>query len=231
MASTLQELRRSAGYKTAPEFARAIDIPESTYARYESSPDKIPLDKAWRLADFFKCSIDAIVEREQPAATRDRRGAVQRAYDALSPDSKLALDKYLAFLAQSDADERARAEEAERRRLEALAASYEALYINSLNEGAPFGELAGEGDPEKRRGDFKVFITHMAEEKRGPRGTKFERIRDEAAIDKIMGAYDRIHWTERPVAAEYDSRSDLSDRLFISFDSSERSKRGGAGKE
>lgn len=230
MASNLLELRKAAGYKTAPEFARVLDIPESTYARYESSPNKIPLDKAWMLADFFGCSIDAIVEREPADAVRDARGAVQRAYEGLSPDSKVAFDKYLAFLVQSDADERARAEEAERRRYDALAASYESLYISSLNEDAPFGQLAGEGDPEKRRGDFKIFITLMAKEKRGKASTKFERLRDEAAIAKIMDAYDRIHWSEIP-RMEYDSSAGLSDRLFISFDSSDRAKKGGSDKK
>lgn len=227
MASALQELRKQAGYRTAPEFARAMDIPESTYARYESNPDKIPLDKAWRLADVFGCSIDAIVGRKR-IEVGDPRGEVQRAYDTLSPDSRVALDKYLAFLVQSDADERARAEAAERRRFEALAASYETLYINSLNEGAPFGELADEGDPERRRGGFEVFITLMAEEKRGESATKFERIRDEAVIAKIMDAYDRIHWADLSCVG-YDSRADFSDRLFISFDSTERAGRGGAG--
>lgn len=227
MASTLQELRKQAGYRTAPEFARAMEIPESTYARYESSPDKIPLDKAWRLADVFGCSIDALVGREH-IEVGDARGEVQRAYDALSPDSRGALDKYLAFLVQSDADERTRAEEVERRRFESLAASYETLYINSLNESAPFGELADEGDPEKRRDGFRAFITLMAEEKRGESGTKFERIRDEAVIAKIMDAYDRIHWADLS-RVEYASRADLSDRLFISFDSVGRAKRGGEG--
>lgn len=227
MASTLQELRKQAGYRTAPEFARAMEIPESTYARYESSPDKIPLDKAWKLADVFGCSIDALVGREH-IEVGDARGEVQRAYDALSPDSRGALDKYLAFLVQSDADERTRAEEVERRRFESLAASYETLYINSLNESAPFGELADEGDPEKRRDGFRAFITLMAEEKRGESGTKFERIRDEAVIAKIMDAYDRIHWADLS-RVEYASRADLSDRLFISFDSAGRAKRGGEG--
>ena len=227
MASTLQELRRQAGYRTAPEFARAMDISESTYARYESSPDKIPLDKAWRLADVFGCSIDAIVGRER-IEVGDARGEVQRAYDNLSPDSRVALDKYLVFLVQSDADERARAEEAERRRFEALATTYETLYINSLNEDAPFGELANEGDPEKRRGGFEAFITLMAEEKRGESGTEFERIRDEAVVAKIMDAYDRIHWVDLSRVV-YDSRTDVFDRMFISFDSTARAGRGGAG--
>ena len=226
MASTLQEFRKQAGYRTAPEFARVMDIPESTYARYESNPDKIPLDKAWRLADVFGCSIDTIVDRER-IEVGDARGEVQRAYDALSPDSRVALDKYLTFLVRADADERARAEEVERRRCEALVASYETLYINSLNEGAPFGELADEGDPERRRDGFRAFITLMAEEKRGESGTKFERIRDEAVIAKIMDAYDRIHWADLS-RVEYDSRADLSDRLFISFDSAGRSGKGGA---
>lgn len=230
MAGNLQELRKSAGYKTAPEFARAMGIPESTYARYESSSDKIPLDKAWKLADHFDCSIDVIVDREPACAVCDARGDVQRVYEGLSPDSKIALDRYLAFLAQSDADDRVRAEESERRRFEVLATSYETLFISSLNEGAPFGKLAGDGDAGMRRADFETFITLLAKEKRGETANKLDRARDEAAIGKIMDAYDRIHWAGHS-CLERGFRTDPSDRLFISFDSSERAKKGGANKK
>ena len=64
MASTLQDMRKEAGYKTAREFAEAIDVPVATYARYEQSPTKIPIKNAWHIADVLGCSIDAVVGRE-----------------------------------------------------------------------------------------------------------------------------------------------------------------------
>ena len=58
MASALLELRKQAGFKNAKDYAAAEGIAEATYARYESSPEKIPLAAAWRLADEFGVSID-----------------------------------------------------------------------------------------------------------------------------------------------------------------------------
>ena len=46
MASNLLKLRKAAGYKNSNEFAVEYEIPTSTYARYESNPDKIPMDRA-----------------------------------------------------------------------------------------------------------------------------------------------------------------------------------------
>ena len=52
---TLQRLRREAGYRSAKEFAEALGIPGSTYARYERAGDGadcgIPLSAAWQIAD------------------------------------------------------------------------------------------------------------------------------------------------------------------------------------
>ena len=45
-----QQLRKEAGYRTAKDFAEAIEVPPTTYARYEQSPDKIPLKQAWMIA-------------------------------------------------------------------------------------------------------------------------------------------------------------------------------------
>ena len=70
MASALLELRKQAGFKNAKDFAAAEGIAEATYARYESSPEKIPLKSAWQLADRFGVPIDVIVGRR----ASDRRG-------------------------------------------------------------------------------------------------------------------------------------------------------------
>ena len=75
MASALLELRKRAGFKNAKDFAAAEGIAEATYARYESSPEKIPLKSAWQLADRFGVSIDVIVGRRavDVASLRGRR--------------------------------------------------------------------------------------------------------------------------------------------------------------
>lgn len=224
MASTLQGLRKQAGYRTAPEFARAMDIPESTYARYESSPDKIPLDKAWRLADVFDCSIDAIVGREH-IEVKDARGEIQGSYGNLSPDSKVALEKYLAFLVQTDAHERVQKVERMLRRYEELARRYEVLYLSELEDALGTNEFLELGSPADVRDDFCCFVRSRLEGK-GAEGTG----EDGRYLDGIMGAYDRIHGIS-PTKFDYvdDSHTDLSDRLFISFDSTARAKRGGKG--
>ena len=52
---TLQRLRREAGYASAKEFAAVLNIPNSTYSRYERAPEGpnsgIPLSAAWAMAD------------------------------------------------------------------------------------------------------------------------------------------------------------------------------------
>ena len=72
MASNLLELRKAAGYRNAGDFAEAHGIPTSTYTRYESNPNKIPLDRAWQLADFLNSTIDVIVGREAPSPSCSR---------------------------------------------------------------------------------------------------------------------------------------------------------------
>ena len=119
VASALLELRKRAGFRNAKDFAAAEGIAEATYARYESSPEKIPLKSAWQLADRFGVSIDVIVGREHVDVS-DMRGEVQDAYDALSEQSQASARDYLAFLAQRDARNARERETEERRRYDAL---------------------------------------------------------------------------------------------------------------
>ena len=96
---TLQRLRREAGYRSAKDFAQAIGMPATTYARYErqeDGPDRsIPLPTAWKLADELGCSIDFLVGR---TGEESRGEKVQRTYNALSESHKERFDEYLDFI-------------------------------------------------------------------------------------------------------------------------------------
>lgn len=101
---TLQRLRREAGYHSAKEFAEALGIPSSTYARYESAGDGadcgIPLPAAWQIADKLGCSIDLVVGHEDIDASRCT--TMQDRIDSLSRSSSEMLDDYLRFLEYRD---------------------------------------------------------------------------------------------------------------------------------
>ncbi|WP_297034028.1 helix-turn-helix domain-containing protein [uncultured Enorma sp.] len=97
---TLQRLRREAGYRSAKEFAEALGIPSSTYARYERAGDGadcgIPLPAAWQIADKLGCSIDLVVGHEDIDASKFT--TMQERIDSLSRSSSEMLDDYLRFL-------------------------------------------------------------------------------------------------------------------------------------
>ena len=97
---TLQRLRREAGYRSAKEFAEALGIPGSTYARYERAGDgadcSIPLPAAWQIADKLGCSIDLVIGREDIDAP-DPEG-IQPRYDSLSPEGSALVDSYLSYV-------------------------------------------------------------------------------------------------------------------------------------
>lgn len=97
---TLQRLRRQAGYRSAKDFAEALGIPGSTYARYERAGDGagcgIPLPAAWQIADALGCSIDLVVGREDIDAPEPE--GIQPRYDALSPEGRNLVDSYLSYV-------------------------------------------------------------------------------------------------------------------------------------
>ena len=94
---TLQRLRREAGYRSAKDFAEVLNIPSSTYARYERAVEcpecGIPLAAAWQIADALGCSIDLVVGR-----TIDERVAV------LSLTNQEAIIGFLGYLEQLEAN-------------------------------------------------------------------------------------------------------------------------------
>ena len=104
---TLQRLRREAGYRSARDFAAAVGIPDSTYARYERTGDGpdcgIPLSNAWAIADALGCSIDLVVGREDIDASGAAHTLQERA-DALSCASSAMLEDYLSYLEYLDVE-------------------------------------------------------------------------------------------------------------------------------
>lgn len=182
MAGGLQELRKRAGHRTAKGFAETMGIPLTTYARYESSPEKIPLAVAWRFADEFGVSIDVVVGREEPAPV-EQRGEVQLRYDALAPEYQSSLDDYLGYLTAKNADAAKRRAEAERRRAEALCARLDSLFLAELDQTEPGFALAATASELRER--FKEYLVRRADERQEP------EVRD--SVGKIMAAYDRTH--------------------------------------
>lgn len=181
MASALLELRKQAGFKNAKDFAAAEGIAEATYARYESSPEKIPLKSAWQLADRFGVPIDVIVGR-RAVDVASLRGKVQEAYEALSERSRASLDDYLTFLAQRD--ER---EERERRRYDIVCYRLEQVFLARLEEGDP--DLFAFGTGERMRAAFEAYVNKRADELQEPDAR--------TSAKQIMAAYDRAHSTSR----------------------------------
>lgn len=219
MASNLLELRKAAGYRNANDFAEAHKIPASTYARYESNPDKIPMDRAWQLADILGTTIDAIVGRKAPAPGT-ARGEVQLEYDGLTPEARALMDEFREFVRQKDERIRARKRREEERPYEALCYQYERQMLAEMGEGAAFGELVAFESAEAARSAFESFLREQAAKKRGKLSTKAQKIVDDQVIEKIMAAYDRTHgefeldgmhvlWgsVDHGVMVEYDSEA------------------------
>ena len=192
MASNLLELRKAAGYKNSNDFALAHKMSASTYARYESSPDKIPMGAARKLADIFGTTIDAIVDRETPDPAC-MRGEVQLEYDGLTPEARALADELREFVLMKDAKIRERRRREEERPYEALCYQYEQQMLSQMRDGAAFGELVAFDSAEAARAAFESFLQQQAAKKRGKHPLKAQEVVDNRTIEKIMAAYDRTH--------------------------------------
>lgn len=182
MASTLQKLRRASGFRTAKAFAIQMGIPSATYARYESSPEKIPLQVAWRLADIFSVSIDVIVGHDKQIV--DSSGSeVQRRYEELSPEFQGMLCNYLEFLAQKSANIAQRSAERETRRYEVICARLDALFLSDLDKKDSAFLL--NATAAELRNAFRQYL-----EERSSSRHEYEI---QNTIEEIMNAYDRTH--------------------------------------
>lgn len=192
MASNLLELRKAAGYRNASDFAEAQGIPVSTYARYESNPDKIPMDRAWQLADALHTTIDAVVGREAPAPGT-ARGEVQLEYDGLTPEARSLMDEFREFVVAKDVKIRERRCHEEERLYEALCYQYEHQMLAEMRNNAALGELIAFNSASAARSAFESFLREQAAKKRGKQVTAAQKAVDDQVIEKVMAAYDRTH--------------------------------------
>ena len=58
----LRDLREDNDLKQY-QIAKLLNIKQNTYSQYENEKREIPIDLLWKLADFYKTSIDYIVGR------------------------------------------------------------------------------------------------------------------------------------------------------------------------
>ena len=228
MASKLLELRKAAGYKNANEFALAHKMSVSTYTRYESSPDKIPMGAARQLADIFGTTIDAIVDREAPDPAC-MRGEVQLEYDGLTPEARALADELREFVLMKDAKIRERRRREEERPYEALCYQYEQQMLSQMRDGAAFGELVAFDSAEAARAAFESFLREQAAKKRGKLSTKAQELIDNRTIEKIMAAYDRTHG-EFELDGMHVLWGSVDHGVMVEYDSAE-SARGGDTRE
>lgn len=187
MSTTLQEMRRAAGFKSSKDFAESMGLAAPTYARYEQSPEKIPLDKAWQLADRFGCSIDAVVGRAPVDDVQALRGPVQKAYDALSPASQELAGEFMEFLAQKETSERKARKEKEEARWREACESYERIFAQQAASDAALCDRLAFGGEAAWREEFEKFLVKRAQTSGGAEG--------EEGVRKIMAAYDVAHGT------------------------------------
>lgn len=226
MASNLLELRKAAGYKNSNDFALAHKMSVSTYARYESNPDKIPMGAARQLADIFGTTIDAIVDREAPDPAC-MRGEVQLEYDGLTPEARQLADELREFVLMKDAKIRERRRREEERPWDALCYQYERQMLAEMGEGAAFGELVTFESADEARSAFESYLRKLAAKKRGRFPIKALEIADDKTIERIMEAYDRTHGEFEHEGMQV-MWSSVDARVAVEFDSGTGQRGGGA---
>ncbi len=201
MPSTLLQLRRDAGYRSAREFADKVGIPVPTYTRYESNPDRIPIKSAWSIADALGCTIDAVVGRLTIEEVRSGRGEMQVWYDALSPEGQELMDAMREVVEKREHKRGLRRRQQEGAVYAMLCSRYLVLMAEECDaKAAHLGDHCDYGDANSYRGAFEDFITRRAEQKREHAGEKDDLAaveRDANTVAHIMEAFDRIHSDRR----------------------------------
>lgn len=105
MKTTLQEMRRKAGFKSARAFAESIPMNPVTYTQYEQGIRNFTLEKAWEFADLLGCSLDELAGRQWPpegasASADPRREALLASYDLLNDDGRTIASETVASMAR-----------------------------------------------------------------------------------------------------------------------------------
>lgn len=165
MAKNVQDLRREKGYRSAREFAEAIGIPVSTYARYESQPESIPLKQAWAIADHLGCTIDMVVGRDDSNFT-DLRGKVQKFYDELSISNRRLFHEFMDFMEMREEQAKERRRIETERRYVSMARFYEKMFMQSIYEDEDPDAMIVFDSYDEQREAFKAFLMETVPRRR-----------------------------------------------------------------
>ena len=85
----LRELRDSRGM-SQQEVADAIDLPVSTYRKYEYGNRQVPLEVLFQLADFYEVSLDYLMGRAVSQEELDKT-QLTALYNLLNDEGKALL--------------------------------------------------------------------------------------------------------------------------------------------
>lgn len=215
MATNLQALRKSAGYRTAKDFAETAGIPVPSYTRYEQDPRRIPLERCWIIADKLNCSIDAVVGRKAPEP-ENTNSEFQRCIEELSIEDKDLLREIAEVLRTRAEKKRADRRAKEDLRFGQYASFYERLFSLEMASDPALADNFIFGSDSEKRKLFKTFVTERAEAKErektdshasvtrtakseqahiGPHAVSRQGLSDSdtKTIAKIMDAYDKEH--------------------------------------
>lgn len=214
MARTLQDLRQEAGYESARKFALEHDLTYATYCRWERSPEKIPMETAWELANTFNCSIDEVVGHETGHSSRIKAkpasSAYQQAIEALSEEGKQLVADAIELAQLRDRKNQHRKEEAETRYWERICQRYEAAMWVQQPLPATFNALPMGAGVALDRERFSEYLAELAR-------TKREREIKEKYADlaKDLAVNGGTFEGKNPGEADYDQQmSELADEAI-----------------
>ncbi len=71
IGSSLQRLRKAAGFKSAKSFAEFMGYNPNTYTQYEQGIVSLSFERAWEIADALDCTLDEIGGRIPPRSYAD----------------------------------------------------------------------------------------------------------------------------------------------------------------
>lgn len=211
MAKNIQDLRREKGYKSAREFAEALGIPTSTYARYESQPDGIPLKQAWAIADKLGCTIDMVVGRDM-SNFADLRGKVQKFYDELSMPSRRLFHEMMGYIEYKEEQYEERRRQETERRFASMARFYDRLFTQSIYEDAEPDALLVFDDQDEMREAFRAFLLEKVPERRKANAEKEAKRSVERSIEMMRR---RSEDMERPFTEP--SSDEIQERIESSI--------------
>ena len=93
IGKSLQERRKSAGFKSAKAFAGHMGYNAKTYTGWEQGWNSLPLEQACDMADALDCTLDELVGRTPPDVSLLDSEAVEvaRMYEIMNDRDKLAV--------------------------------------------------------------------------------------------------------------------------------------------